>query len=644
MPSPNDLKRRLNVSELRNLCVGVVIVLAGLVALFLVNDRALASGLKSGLYRYDFYPDLARPATNLVPNPSFEDGTTSPTGWIPCGNNVQTVWDNTVAHTGSYSVSGGLSNFFSYCFWTSSLLSVPAGNYYFGFWHREAFEAQNAQVNFQCAGGNILIAAPAYSDGTWHYYEIPLTLDSVGCGYDGTLQIGLPGSSEGTFGAGTVWYDDLYLGTTPNNDTQPPSINWVAPVADQQVYSGYCDSSPLVNLEVSVADYGSGLDRVEFWRWDAVNTMYVYIATDQFSNPTTNTNAAASIGICDLNTGWNEIIAYAYDKAGNWISRYIWINRTPPPPNGLLLLQTDSPWQGDTYGNYLSGDSVNTIYHWGCFLTSAAMVINYYASLVPTTFRTDPRALNSWLRTRGGYNPSNLVEWPALLQYANENGVPLAISNHDDVRNDTMLDAALNSGDLAILGVNNSGHYVVAIGKSTANGWPDYNINDPLYGRTTIFSQYYGTYSSVLTFSNSTDKRIVTVSPHSPVDLLVEDPNGLFTGYDPQTGTSWNQIPRSEYFTNTLAPDGGSGLGTNVLKSKMFWQLQPLNAQYGVEVLGYGSGSYQLWFSASNLNGIYSKITQSGIAYNRSVEWKYFSYNSQTGLYRFSLLLPLITN
>jgi hypothetical protein len=148
-------------------------------------------------------------STNLVPNPSFEYGTTSPDGWTPCPDN--TAWDTSVAHTGSHSARN------PQCLWKSSTFYLPAGSYYFGFWHRETNTVNYAGAWLGPAGGPYwTFAASAYADGQWHYYEA-----SVQINYNySDVRVWLMGSSDSggvTSGpAGTVWYDDIYLSTEPS--------------------------------------------------------------------------------------------------------------------------------------------------------------------------------------------------------------------------------------------------------------------------------------------------------------------------------------------------------------------------------------------------------------------------------------------
>ena len=93
------------------------------------------------------------------------------------------------------------------------------------------------------------------------------------------------------------------------------------------------------------------------------------------------------------------------------------------------------------------------------------------------------------------------------------------------------LDNALSALNSVILGVNDGGHYVVATRKITVNGQPTYAINDPIYGQTTLYERYSNTYSSILFISStSTDTRMLNISAHSPVRLLITDSLGRKSG------------------------------------------------------------------------------------------------------------------
>jgi len=144
--------------------------------------------------------------TNLLPNPSFENGTTLPDGW----NGSSETWDASIAHTGTRSVcvepSGG--------YWKLSdpIYLWEGQQYYFAFWHRETSEPNYVGIWIAQEGGPYLnLVDWAYGDGQWHYYETSFE-------YSGWTYVWLVGATDNggvpTF-TGKVWYDDVYLGTEP---------------------------------------------------------------------------------------------------------------------------------------------------------------------------------------------------------------------------------------------------------------------------------------------------------------------------------------------------------------------------------------------------------------------------------------------
>ena len=163
---------------------------------------------------------------------------------------------------------------------------------------------------------------------------------------------------------------------------------------------------------------------------------------------------------------------------------------TIPP----LYLQTAPPWDDDTYGNYPDGDVENTMARWGCFTTSAAMVVNYFGE--SSGFQTTPDAVNVWMRAHGGYSDEHGAQLPKVIEYARQNRLPLAVIDRFWREDDARLDAALARGYLAILGGDGDSHYVVAYQKIEGAGAATYAIHDPLYGRTTLAEQWDGVYSS----------------------------------------------------------------------------------------------------------------------------------------------------
>jgi len=136
---------------------------------------------------------------------------------------------------------------------------------------------------------------------------------------------------------GSFYLDDIYVDPTSYNfavpgndcgtsqsDTTPPTVDWLAPVGNTQVYYAACGE--IVTVEASAID-ASGINWLEFARWDAINNVHVPLGTD------TSPPYQANVDVCSLNMAWNEIDANAVDNAGNWGSNYIWLYRIEPPPS-----------------------------------------------------------------------------------------------------------------------------------------------------------------------------------------------------------------------------------------------------------------------------------------------------------------------
>ncbi len=104
--------------------------------------------------------------------------------------------------------------------------------------------------------------------------------------------------------------------TATFGDPTPPTVSWVAPVTNGQVFNVRTQS---IQLEASASD-NVGISKVTFSRWDYVNLRFVEIG-----NVSTQPYRI-SLDPSTLLPGPNEIDAFAYDTAGNSVSSYIWLN------------------------------------------------------------------------------------------------------------------------------------------------------------------------------------------------------------------------------------------------------------------------------------------------------------------------------
>ena len=223
-----------------------------------------------------------------------------------------------------------------------------------------------------------------------------------------------------------------------------------------------------------------------------------------------------------------------------------------------LLLECDTNW-----GINFVGSSTNTFCQMGSYLLSAAMLINYQASVAGTTnssggpFTTTPAILNSYLLAHGGYDTNYntldcfTAQIPALIaQYAQANGVPMYFYGMIGNRNDFALQQFLCSQEPPLLYVNPP-HWVFPIGETNVNGTPTFSVSDPggfANGSTLQAWDYTYLGMDVFTASNNIIEQPeplngIFITAHSPVALLLTDPTGAQVGVDLVNNTPVSTIP-----------------------------------------------------------------------------------------------------
>lgn len=101
-------------------------------------------------------------------------------------------------------------------------------------------------------------------------------------------------------------------------DIQAPDLTWVSPVADGERYD-IQDGDIL--LEVEAYD-NAAIERVNFFRWDAIQEEYLEIG-EVYTAP-----YQLELDTGGLNLQWNQVFARAFDTNGNASDRqFIWIYR-----------------------------------------------------------------------------------------------------------------------------------------------------------------------------------------------------------------------------------------------------------------------------------------------------------------------------
>ncbi len=228
----------------------------------------------------------------------------------------------------------------------------------------------------------------------------------------------------------------------------------------------------------------------------------------------------------------------------------------------------------------------------GCFLTSGAMVLNYFGDVV------DPPKLNTYLnmldsnKLGTGYDAGN-VQPGAVAKHSNGR-----VSFIDDNKLvDKMLYQQICKYGPQIMGVKGNTHFVMVVGRDDDD--TTWQIHDPNGGEITTLARRYNsnTYNTLRIFHGqdstySDPLNRLDLNLKSPAELLVTAPDGSRTGFDPATGVRYSQIPHSEYMTIGIE-DAVTG-DADPDPQKIMEINRGAPGTYLVQVTGTGSGTYTL--------------------------------------------------
>lgn len=240
---------------------------------------------------------------------------------------------------------------------------------------------------------------------------------------------------------------------------------------------------------------------------------------------------------------------------------------TPEPvlPNLNVsdIKQYTLPWGDHYYDKAYYWSSNPTINRWGCALTSAVMILNYYGRNI------NPDTLNNWLKSQpDGYIGNGLVNWLAVSRYSKltSNNVLPSLEYSRLPGTLPILINELNNGRPAILEV--PGHFVVAKNQTSTS----FGINDPAYSDRPTLESYNNLISSIGSFAPShTDLSYIMLTVNPNIELVVKDPQG-------------NIIPGVYFEQNPIIDDVGNN--QNGPPIKIFLYPKPENGEYRVEVSG----------------------------------------------------------
>jgi PKD repeat protein len=270
------------------------------------------------------------------------------------------------------------------------------------------------------------------------------------------------------------------------------------------------------------------------------------------------------------------------DLNTNYPGRYVMpiVNLTDLVLNAGLISQGDARWAGDAYAN-----SAFTIQEKGCALTCLAMALNYAG------VATDPEALNTLMNKDGDF-VGTAVNWDAATRDASGDTLEFHAFRTSDIQ---FLNQTLAKGYPVIVGVNlndngEPGHFVLVVG--VQNG--EYLINDPGHADATTLSYYNNDFESRGYVADPAgDVSGLDFSAGNAAEVLVVDPLGRRSGYDPASGVVLEEIPQSVHFVDTIEANDLTGApGTDAAHLVDIYQ--PMPGRYQVFLVGTNAGNYQL--------------------------------------------------
>jgi len=287
-------------------------------------------------------------------------------------------------------------------------------------------------------------------------------------------------------------------------------------------------------------------------------------------------------------------------NGGQVFSGSFTLKPTLPPGTVTNQLQTDFPNdQLDRVCRDAAGHTIRcpgtpdqvpqTIGRRGCALAAAAMLLGYWGTSV------DPVTLNDFLVALGGggFDLDGDLLWPGVLKRAAQDGHSFQFRVDTTATPADLRNLICKSGP-QIVYVKNRQHFVVVTGLTGDE--QDFTIADPA-GKSQVLNDYGG-FRSVREFepvSQPSFEDVLLAMLESPGELVVTDPLGRRTGFDPARGTAFGEIPASSYDSAGLTDllDDGTQVDRDPAAKELYVH-QPVDGEYTVTVTGTGNGTYTL--------------------------------------------------
>jgi len=263
----------------------------------------------------------------------------------------------------------------------------------------------------------------------------------------------------------------------------------------------------------------------------------------------------------------------------NVLGRYLIpiVNLTNTVLNVERFSQGDSRWGTNIYGN-----SATTIQEQGCALTCLAMALKYAG--IPT----DPGQLNTLLKADSDFE-ENAIKWGPASRDASTNTLEFHAHRSADTQ---YLSQILSLGFPVIVRVSNShggSHFVLVIGQK--NG--QFLIHDPGQANATTLDTYNNDFETRGYVSDPPgDISEFDISVGDATEVLVVDPLGRRTGFEPGAGTILAEIPQSVHFVDALENSDLTGQ-PGAIAAHLIDIYQPLQGNYQIYLFPGKLGNYQ---------------------------------------------------
>jgi len=259
-------------------------------------------------------------------------------------------------------------------------------------------------------------------------------------------------------------------------------------------------------------------------------------------------------------------------------------------PNILLLpikkiMQIDPFWSDEVYDHASLWSAEPTIGRWGCALSSAIMILNFYGfNEFADSEQITPFSLNSWLQNQSdGYVGEGLLNWLAITRLVrelsdlsiNRSGV-LPKLEFSIIRDDWDIstEMLIRSG-IPVIG-HLPGHFLVINGFNESSG--SFSVLDPYFDRDILTSD--DEIDSLRVFQPSfTDLSFLLIVHDPETEILVTDESGVITK------------------TITVVESINDGK-----KSGLTYISKPIEQKYFLEIVGDGGAEVYTYSAIAEFN------------------------------------------